>query len=300
MRCVVLGTPITHSLSPSMHNELFAACAPQVHFEAHDPGDIEGFRAYLDAVRKDQLPAADICGICVTIPYKQEAAHACDELTATAKRLDAVNCITRRDDGTLLGDNTDAPGAQVLLTTALQTHGLKGKGLVARIAGTGGVARALIDALARVGVHTILVQSRNITRAQVFCDERRESLGGLDVELIPVEEETAAPEADILVNATPLGLERFGSALPFTHDQIIQARLIFDAVYRDGEPTALIAHAQAHNVPTIDGGALLIEQGLLAQNRWNDWYHWYTETSPELLRALLTRGFYHKGSDCLC
>jgi shikimate dehydrogenase len=145
----VIGDPIRHSRSPAIHNAAFAAvgldwvfCAFQV-----PPG---GAGRALGAMR-----ALHLGGLSVTMPHKQDAAEACDDLTPEARSLASINTVIPLTDGRLLGASTDGAG----LLGLLRDHDQDPVGASALVLGAGGAARAIALALAESGA-TVTVAAR--------------------------------------------------------------------------------------------------------------------------------------------
>src|SRR5579864_7589882 len=137
----VIGDPIAHSLSPRLHNAAFDALGldwVSVAFPV---------RAGMTAAALTGMRALEIVGLSVTMPHKEAAFDAVDEATDVARRLGAVNCVTRRD-GALVGDSTDGAG---FLAALRRAAGFDPRGRRCLVIGAGGAARAVIVALADSG-----------------------------------------------------------------------------------------------------------------------------------------------------
>ena len=137
----IIGDPVRHSLSPVMHNAAFAATGLDWVFVALPVARGEGARA-LDAIR-----VLGIEGLNVTMPHKAAAAAACDELRGDAAVLRSVNCVSRGEDGALVGESTDGEG----FLRSLRDEGHDPAGVDALVLGAGGASRAVALALAQAG-----------------------------------------------------------------------------------------------------------------------------------------------------
>jgi shikimate 5-dehydrogenase len=127
-----------------MHNGVYQALNLDRRMESYDPEGEKGFRHLLKMLKESSMMG----GICVTIPYKQEAFQAADSLSPEASEVGAVNYLRRESDGSLSGTNTDYFGFVSSLKRDLNIS-LKDKEVL--ICGTGGVARAFIVACQQEG-----------------------------------------------------------------------------------------------------------------------------------------------------
>lgn len=237
----VVGRPLTHSLSPAMHNAAFEAAgcdAVYVPFEAADADDFVGF-----------AHALGVRGASVTAPFKRGLADLADELDEVSRRAGALNTV-RLEGGHLLGMNTDVAGF-------LQP--LKGRDLRdwrVAILGAGGAARAVAVALASVGAQ-VRVYARDHRRAVEVAG----LVGGSGHALPP-----PPGSWDMLVNTTPIG------TFPGTEDTPLPAgdlggRLVYDLVYNPLR-TRLLREAEAAGCETIGGLDMLVEQARLQFEWW--------------------------------
>jgi shikimate dehydrogenase len=188
-RLGVIGWPVAHSLSPAMHNAALRALA------------LEGWRYQLLPVAPTHfaavlaaLPALSFRGVNVTIPHKAAALELADRADAIAREIGAANTLCWDRHGELHATNTDAPGLTVAIERVLGKAALEGRR--ALVLGAGGSARAALYALLRAGFEEVCVWARRFARAR----ELTEQLGGRPLR-------TPEP-ADLLVNCTPVGLER--------------------------------------------------------------------------------------------
>jgi len=246
-RLVLLGHPVSHSLSPRMQGAALRAAGIDATYEAIDvpPGELERV--------VDSLRASNGAGN-VTIPHKQRMAELCDRLTEPARSAGAVNAFWM-DGDTLVGDNTDIAGfdaaARLLLAGRALPHRV---GLI----GAGGAAAAVAIATRTWLGTELLVWTRRGEAAGAFT---RRFAHARAVET-PRE---ALADADLVVNATPVGLR--DDALPFPIDELGAHAAVLDLVYRPAE-TALVLAARASGHRASDGMAMLVEQGAAAFVTW--------------------------------
>jgi shikimate dehydrogenase len=241
----VIGDPISHSLSPVILNAAFEAAGLDWVFVAHQVPAGETARA-LDGVR-----AMGIAGLSVTMPHKDAAFAAVDEVTAEARVLGAVNCVENRD-GHLVGHNTDGAG----LVAALAAEGVPVDGQRCVVLGAGGAARSVIAALARAGSEvTVVNRSADRARAAAALAGERGRVG----------EQADVASASIVVNATSVGMGGEGLVVPA--DLLSPAQAVVDLVYHPVE-TPLLTAARARGARAIDGVGMLVHQGALAFRLW--------------------------------
>lgn len=171
-----------------------------------------------------------------------------------------------------MGDNTDAPGFGRALQSGLDdTLGISINGASVVIFGTGGVARAILYELIARNAEVITVVSRRMENARRLIEEvcpadfqnagRCRAATGIDDTI-----------ADILINATPLGLNPADHLIVDAGKIAAHGRYLFDAVYQPSATTRLVAAARAAGVPAQDGRLMLVEQGAIASSLWNDFY----------------------------
>ncbi len=246
----VIGDPITHSLSPVLHNAAFRAADLNWMFGAFTVSAGNAGNA-LEAMR-----TLGIAGLSVTMPHKTEAALHCDELSADASQLRSVNCVSRTTDGRLLGDSTDGPG----FVASLRDHNVEVAGQSVVLLGAGGAARAVALALARSGA-SVLVAARNEQAAQVVAALH----AGIDTTAWD-QRTPAALAANIIVQCTPVGM--LGDPnLVFDASGLTPKHCVVDLVYTPLD-TPLLRVADAAGAVTIDGLGMLIHQAALAFTAW--------------------------------
>ena len=261
----VLGWPVRHSLSPVMHNAALAASGFDLTYLAL-PTPPEQLPVVVEA-----MGAMGFVGANVTVPHKQTVMSLCDTLTDEARLVGAVNTLTWRD-GVLEGHNTDAIGLQRALDEVGAPSG------TAATLGTGGAARAAVVALVRRGMHVLLVGRRPeaVDELAAMGQELAEqapgrrvlSPGVVGVTLDDPEPERVAGDvrgADLLVNATPLGMQ--GEDL---HPWFMAPRadqVAYDLVYSPPD-TPFLRAAAAVGAPAHHGLSMLVHQAAVAYEHW--------------------------------
>ena len=244
----VIGDPIRHSRSPAIHNAAFEATGLDWAFVAFEVPAGQGGAA-VKAVR-----TLGLGGLSVTMPHKQEAAWACDELTDDATALRAVNTVVLTERGRLLGASTDGEG----FLRAVRDEGVTvGDGTTALVLGAGGAARAITHALGRAGAHVTIAARRK---------DAAESAAGLVRGAGAIVLDTCDPAGfDLVVNATPLGMR--GEEPPIDANRLNPSQFAVDTVYHPME-TPLLATARARGVPCTNGLGMLVHQAALAFEMW--------------------------------
>ncbi len=243
----VIGSPITHSLSPAVHNAAFAAAGVDWVYAAFDVAPGESLGA-LHAMR-----TLGLGGLSVTMPHKQDVADQVDELDPAAAALHSVNTVVRTSDGLLKGYSTDGVG----FVASLMEAGVSITGRSVVVIGAGAAARAVIDALARGGAASVTVVNRSLARAQQAA-----ALAGV---IGRVGELTDVTTGDIVVNATSVGMA--ADQLPFDPALLRAGQVVADLVYHPLE-TALLAAARAMGATPVDGLGMLVHQAALQQQLW--------------------------------
>lgn len=247
----VIGDPVGHSLSPAIHNAGFVASGLDWAFVAF-PVRVGGAAAAVSGMR-----ALGIRGLSVTMPHKAAVIDAVDRLTPAAAALGAVNCIFRDpvDDEVLVGDNTDGPG---FLGGLRADFGLEPAGARCVVLGAGGAARAVVLALAGAGAESIEVVNRSPGPAQATV-----ALAG---SVGSVSAADAVAGADLVVNATPLGMGT-DPRLPCDPTLLGPGQVVAELIYHPAE-TPLMAAARGRGARTANGLSMLVCQAAAAFERW--------------------------------
>jgi shikimate dehydrogenase len=255
--CGVIGDPIAHSMSPVMHNAAFDKLGLNYLYVP--------FR-----VKKEELGKAiagvralNIRGLNVTIPHKVTVIPLLDKLDLLAQRIGAVNTIVN-DDGVLTGYNTDTTG---FLQTLLE-RGVEPRGKNVVILGAGGASRAISLILAERGSNLIIL-NRTLDKAKEYAS-RISQVFKKEVKALELNKENLAKvlaKADILVNATSVGMSPNSNETPVSPDLLKPSLTVFDIVYNPIK-TRLLREAEAAGAKTISGVDMLVWQGALAFELW--------------------------------
>jgi len=259
----LFGHPVSHSLSPLIHNRGFLERGLPL---AYLTFDVEP-RRLGDAV--GSMRTLGLAGANITIPHKEEVIFFLDSLTERAEAVGAVNTIICRKgvDGsptTLEGDNTDIGG----FVRSMGACAERVKGREALVWGSGGVSRAVIYGL----LHEL-----NVSRVHVVCrsDEKGKAIARLfddppgRVSVVKWDYATMAmQQATLLVNATPLGMTPDVHSTPCLHPELIRSdHIVCDLVYNPGK-TSLLKQAEDAGALCIGGLEMLIGQAAESFASW--------------------------------
>jgi 3-dehydroquinate dehydratase/shikimate dehydrogenase len=239
----ILGNPVSHSVSPAMHNAAFRAAHRDAVYLPLAAADFDDFLTFAEA--------AGLRGVSVTAPFKVNAFERADECDPVSRRIQSVNTL-RREGVKWLGCNTDVSGFLAPLEASLQLRGAR-----ATILGGGGAARSVSVALAAAGLRAT-VCARRQEQAQAVA-----ALSGAGVAAWPPD----PASWDLLVNATPVGTAPQVTASPLPNDYPFPAgKLVYDLVYNPPQ-TTLLTDAERAGCRTIGGLDMLVAQAQ-AQFEW--------------------------------
>ncbi|MDM8538435.1 shikimate dehydrogenase [Desulfobacterales bacterium HSG17] len=245
----VFGNPVSHSLSPLMHNSAFNHTGQNSVYLAFKIEDIE---AGISAIR-----TFNVKGISITIPHKVSIIPYIDELDPAARKIGAVNTVVNRD-GKLWGYNSDCLGAVAALEDKTAIAGKK-----TAIVGAGGAARAIGFGVQEKG-GKIIILNRSADKGRLLAKD-------LNAQFCPLEDFNSA-EYDILINTTPVGMTPNTNSMPIKpsslkSDMIVPGMTVMDIIYNPLE-TKLIKHAAACGCKTIDGLSMFVYQGAFQFELW--------------------------------
>ena len=228
----LLGSRVSHSFSPVLHNATFEALGEET---LYVPFALRSLLNELPALREGLARLGlPLSGASVTIPFKEEAA-------AVAGAGEPVNTLLFGDDGSIRFANTDAGALETLIPRAKA-------GERALVLGAGGTARTAVGVLRTKG-YEVSIANRGRERGEMLARATGSSY---------VSEKEPAGELRVLLNATPLGLSAEDS-LPCEASLLVPGLLVVDAPYREGG-TALVRAAREAGCDVVDGFSLLLAQ----------------------------------------
>jgi shikimate dehydrogenase len=240
----VFGDPVSHSLSPVMHNSALAQTGSDGFYLAFRVRDIA---AAIDGVR-----GLGIRGASVTIPHKVSVMQYLDRVDALAAQIGAVNTIVNRQ-GILYGYNSDCAGA---LKALKEKTPINGKAVA--VIGAGGAARAVgFGIIQEKGRLTVINRTR--VRGESLADD-------LNCEFKPLSEIKRLPY-QILINATSAGMTPHEDSTPLSSDLLEKGMTVMDMVYNPLK-TCFLKEAEKKGCITVDGLSMFVHQGAVQFELW--------------------------------
>jgi len=232
-----------------MHNAALSAAGIPARYSIEDvpPGEL---RATLSALSKEGA------GGNITIPHKEVARGMMTRVTPLAERIGATNTFYPADDGSLVGDNTDVAGFTELVVSVL---GITPTAARFAVIGAGGAAAAVLAAIEKWDGCSATIYARNEIRARNLAQRFS---GVASVKSMTGEGQL---DGDIVVNATPVGLN--DDELPAPFSRLAPGAVVLDLVCRAGE-TEWVRAARAGGHVAGDGAAMLVGQGAAAFEIW--------------------------------
>ena len=274
--CGLLGNPVEHSLSPAIHNAAFRELDLNFVYIAFPVQDLEGA---IDGIRA----LGHIRGLSVTIPHKVAILPLLDSVETTAQYIGSVNTILK-DQGTLVGSNTDASGA----IQALRQGGVKLPGKRVMMLGSGGAARAIAFGIC------VEEKIEHLTILGIDDNERTTLAANLRTKTsIPVEDATLTPEtlqsaldqAQLLIHCTPIGMHPKVDQSCVPKNLLHPDLTVMDIVYNPLH-TQLLRDAQAAGCHTIPGIEMFLHQAV------GQFELWTGQSAPiDVMRNVLTTHF---------
>ena len=220
MQCGLLGRKLGHSYSPQIHSHL--ASYEYTLFEK-EPEELEAF-----------LKNGGFTGLNVTIPYKKDVIPYLDELSPTAKRLGAVNTIVRREDGSLIGHNTDYFG----FCSMVGRSGLTVAGKKVLVLGSGGASNTAVAVLEEMGAQVVVISRSGENN---YDNLHRHA------------------DAAVIVNTTPVGMYPKTGVSPIGLERFQKLEGVLDVVYNPAR-TQLLLDAESRGLIAMNGLWMLVAQ----------------------------------------
>lgn len=267
----VVGDPVAHSKSPLIHHAFAAATQQAISYEKFHV-TVEHFADFVN-----DFFAGGGCGLNITVPHKVAAASLVAQMTGRAKKAGAVNTLLLSREGILIGDNTDGAGLIADLERLAVT--LAASRIV--ILGAGGAVRGILGPLLEKNPAAIWVANRNVVRAEALVKEFLVDQPNTELRALGLHELQDLGPADVLLQATPLGLQGQLPAIP--KSLVGTATFAYDLGYSDG-PTAFESWALSQGARQAASGiGMLIEQAAEAFAVWRG-----IRPDTRLLHAQLT------------
>lgn len=260
----LIGHPLGHSLSPFIHDRLFALSGQNGEYTLCDIAP-EAFDREIPAVLKR------ICGCNVTIPYKQKILPHLNRIEGKAALYQTVNTVAVTENG-IIGYNTDADG----FLQALEQADILLEGRVL-VLGAGGAGTVLGFEAALAGCE-LFCHNRTYETAEQLCAQIRKTAPEANCTAT-----IAFPDGpiDLLINTTPVGMYPQSDACPVPDELIARCGAVFDVIYNPRQ-TVLLQKAEANGAKTAGGMAMLVWQAAVAHK------HWFgTEFNPQDMVQLI-------------
>ncbi len=279
----VIGWPIEHSISPAMQNAALREMELNWTYLAFAV-EPERVGQALDGVR-----GLGLVGLNVTIPHKSAVIEHLDEIDDAVEALGVANTIIRREDGSLMGRNTDGPG----FLRSLTEHGHSVEGRAVTLLGAGGSARAVAWACARDAAESVTVVNRTLERAEGVAELVRATTDLERVAAVALEApeaEDAVSGADVIVDCTSVGMYPHHEVDPVVPAGWMRAgQVVADLTYNPLD-TVLLKAAREAGAETVDGAGMLVHQGAISLQYWSG-----QEPPVETMRRALLAGLGVEG-----
>ena len=248
----IIGKPVTHSLSPVLHNHWFNKYNIEASYSLIDIDDHD-LQSVIEKIKSKELH-----GVNVTLPYKQKIIPHLDRLINDARLTNSVNTIYLDNNNTVVGENTDVYGLQAAYLKEIVSENNK----KALVIGAGGVSPSVIFSLKKSNIQNISIANRTRDKS-IFLKKKFSFLNIIEWEFLKEE----ISNFDIIINATSLGLKN-GQEFEFNFDNVKKNLIYIDTVYNPIE-TKTIKFLKENNVKTFGGLDMFIYQGQKSFYLWN-------------------------------
>ncbi|MDA0870965.1 MAG: shikimate dehydrogenase [Proteobacteria bacterium] len=258
---LIIGDPISHSLSPKLHNYWFSQNNIDAIYEKFQAKEYE-IEKFLNQIKSNQ-----IWGMNVTVPFKKKVIPFIEKLSETAKETSSVNTVFKKDN-LIYGDNTDVQGFEL----SLKYENCELKDKKAFILGAGGVVPSIIKALKNLGIKKIFLSNRTINNSDYI------------VKLFPeitIIEWGQIPDFDIIINATSLGLKN-NDYINLDFKKINDSKIFYDLIYNPSV-TNFLDKAKKSGHKIINGKMMLLFQ---AQRAFKIWHGFLPKIDDNLIKFL--------------
>jgi len=260
-RHLIIGNPISHSMSPKLHNYWFKQKKIDANYEKAQPEEEE-----IEKILQ-QVKSNSIWGMNVTVPFKKKVIPFIENLSETAKETTSVNTIFKKEN-MIYGDNTDVQGFEL----SLKYENCKLINKKAFILGAGGVVPSIIKALKNLGLK------------QIFLSNRTKKNSDYILKLFPeiiIIEWGKIPDFDIIINATSLGLKK-DDHINLDFRKINESKIFYDLIYNPSI-TNFLDQAKKSGHKIINGKMMLLFQ---AQKAFEIWHGFLPKIDNDLIKFL--------------
>ena len=258
---LIIGNPISHSLSPKLHNYWFKKHNIDGYYEKIATTKSE-IKAIIQKIKKKE-----IYGMNVTVPYKQTVIPFLETQSEAAAKTNSVNTILNKD-GKIYGDNTDVYGFE----KSIINNKIDLEGKSALIFGAGGVAPSIIYALSKLKVKKIFISNRTLEKAK-FIKEKND--------FVQIVEWGKIQNCDLFINSTSVGL-KIGDSLGLNFNNFEKNKIFYDVIYGPLKTNFLLeAEKRGHRI--INGREMFLYQ---AQKAFNLWHNFTPTIDKKLIKYL--------------
>jgi len=250
----IIGWPLTHSYSPYIHNFWLDEYSLKHIYKVFpiEPNKlVETFKI---------LKKKDFIGLNVTVPYKEQLIPFVDKLDESAKKIGAINIISRDSKGSFIGSNSDSYGFIKNLYNYYPNIDIKN--LQCAIFGSGGAARAALYSVIKEGAQEVLIFSRNYDKAITFASDFKNKCKVLNWNKYL----HFMKDIQFLINATPMGMPN----IPLNNlelNKLPKNAIVYDLVYSKND-TPLIILAKQDGYSSISGLGMLLHQAVPSFHKW--------------------------------
>lgn len=252
----LIGDPVSHSVSPQMHNAAFKKLDLDYCYIAMQV-DKNDLKKALDGIR-----AENFAGVNVTVPHKEAVIPLLDEVTKLPRLIGAVNTI-KNEGGKLIGYNTDGAG---FIESLKEDAKVDPKGKKVVLIGAGGGAKAVAIMLAESGTKSLSITDIAADKASALSSYVKSHFE-IEADFVPHESKdlrSKIQKCDILINATPVGMHPNEDKCPLSEDtEIPKGILVCDLIYNPPE-TKFLKKAKGSGAKILNGIGMLVRQGALA------------------------------------
>ena len=258
---LIIGNPISHSLSPKIHNYWFKENNIDGNYDKISPDESE-----IEKIL-DKIKSKEIHGMNVTVPFKQTVIPFLETKSEIAIKTNSVNTIFNKD-GKIHGDNTDVYGFE--RTIVNNKINLEDKSVL--IFGAGGVVPSIILALSNLNVKQIFISNRTLEKAKMIKSKFK---------FVEIIEWGKIENCDLIINSTSVGLKA-GDSLKLNFKEFEKNKIFFDVIYNPIKTTFLLeAEKNGHKI--INGRDMFLYQ---AQKAFNLWHNITPAVDKKLIRYL--------------
>ena len=256
----IIGNPLSHTLSPLMHNAAFKALKLNAVYKPF-PIEEDELQLFIEDLKENDNP---IFGLNVTIPYKEKILQFMDGSNVFAEKVGAVNTIVINRSRKLFGYNTDGPG----FLSNLKESGFSPEGKRIAILGAGGTTRAILSSLTLFDERpeSIRLYNRTLSTAKELVEDLSCRLDMGLVEVVPTIDDLNIELADCLINTTSVGLKPTDECI-VDPDMLHKGLFVYDVIYNPKQ-TKLLKLAKEKGAKTANGLGMLYYQGVLSLQHW--------------------------------